>query len=488
MTLAPIAARRRDFTGGGLTALNLLGRVAIRDGPRPAHDGGSTVATASARPLFLEVAPDPVFGMFHAPRRGCERRPGPRSSSCPPWGWDEVASYTSRRAWADDSPRTATRPSGSTCPGPVTAPGRRRTRSRRRPGRDAITAAAAWLAASPGVSRVAAIGLGLGGLLAAAAIAGGAPDRRPGPVGGARSGAGPSCASSARSPALQDTRLGAGRRAGRRTGCPDGWLEVGGFVLSAETIAALEALELAAMSSAGLSARAAARPRRHRRRCAPSRHALGSAGVEVTTAPGPGWTGMVFHPEQYAPAAAASSTRSTAWLDERAVGVRRPDRRVAAPPIVETTSSCSRTASESGRRRSGSSSRSGELFGVLGRAGRRDRRRTCRGRLPERRRRPADRPEPAVGRDVAALERAGRADDPGGPRGDRRRRRRSGPLRGRRQLLHARGRARRCGSIVDDLERRGFGPRFVLIGLCAGGYWAFHTARRRTRGWSRPSS
>jgi pimeloyl-ACP methyl ester carboxylesterase len=34
---------------------------------------------------------------------------------------------------------------------------------------------------------------------------------------------------------------------------------------------------------------------------------------------------------------------------------------------------------------------------------------------------------------------------------------------------------RQVGSIVDELEGRGFGPRFVLIGLCAGGYWAFHT-------------
>ncbi len=34
---------------------------------------------------------------------------------------------------------------------------------------------------------------------------------------------------------------------------------------------------------------------------------------------------------------------------------------------------------------------------------------------------------------------------------------------------------RQVSSIVDELERRGFGPRFVLIGLCAGGYWAFHT-------------
>src|SRR4029077_4457640 len=32
------------------------------------------------------------------------------------------------------------------------------------------------------------------------------------------------------------------------------------------------------------------------------------------------------------------------------------------------------------------------------------------------------------------------------------------------------------GAILDDLHARGLGPRFVLIGLCAGGYWAVNTA------------
>jgi hypothetical protein len=37
------------------------------------------------------------------------------------------------------------------------------------------------------------------------------------------------------------------------------------------------------------------------------------------------------------------------------------------------------------------------------------------------------------------------------------------------------------GAILDDLEGRGLGPRFVLIGLCAGAYWAFHTAAADSR-------
>ena len=31
-------------------------------------------------------------------------------------------------------------------------------------------------------------------------------------------------------------------------------------------------------------------------------------------------------------------------------------------------------------------------------------------------------------------------------------------------------------SIVDDLAGAGSGTRFVLVGLCAGAYWGFHTA------------
>jgi pimeloyl-ACP methyl ester carboxylesterase len=36
-------------------------------------------------------------------------------------------------------------------------------------------------------------------------------------------------------------------------------------------------------------------------------------------------------------------------------------------------------------------------------------------------------------------------------------------------------------SIVDDVVRRGLGTRVVLVGLCAGAYWAFHTAAEDDR-------
>ena len=36
-------------------------------------------------------------------------------------------------------------------------------------------------------------------------------------------------------------------------------------------------------------------------------------------------------------------------------------------------------------------------------------------------------------------------------------------------------------AILDALEARGYGERFVLVGLCAGGYWAFNAADRDPR-------
>ena len=37
------------------------------------------------------------------------------------------------------------------------------------------------------------------------------------------------------------------------------------------------------------------------------------------------------------------------------------------------------------------------------------------------------------------------------------------------------------GAVLDALEARGAGPRFVLVGLCAGGYWAFNAAAQDDR-------
>src|SRR5262249_58077263 len=50
---------------------------------------------------------------------------------------------------------------------------------------------------------------------------------------------------------------------------------------------------------------------------------LAEAGVDVTAAPGPGWTDMVFHPEQYTPPAEVFD-RVGRWLAGAPVGRPRP--------------------------------------------------------------------------------------------------------------------------------------------------------------------
>ena len=426
-----------------------------------------TVATASARPLYLEGPAGPVFGMFHPPREGVGP-PGTAVLIVPPWGWDETASYTGRRAWADhlaeaghptlriDLPGTGESAGTAADPALVTA------------WRDAISAAAAWLAAVPGVSRVGAIGLGLGGLLTAAAIARGAPIDDlvlwSAPVRG-RTFLREQRAFSA----LQDTRLGAAAGESETDGLPEGWLEIGGFVLSAETIAELGSLDMATMAFGDLH-RALLLVRDGVANDGALEAQLQAAGVDVTTAPGPGWTGLVFHPERYDPPVRVFG-EVAAWL-ATAPPSSVPRTGVAAPPVAERSDML-----EDGVRIRESAIHIeqpfGRLFGLLGE--------------------PVDEPASAV---TAVFLNAGAV-------------RRIGPNRlwvETSRRWNARGIAtvrvdlegigdadgdpgryrdvgnfytpevgRQVDSIVDELERRGFGPRFVLIGLCAGGYWAFHT-------------
>ena len=425
-----------------------------------------TVATASARPLYLEGPAGPIFGMFHPTRDGLDPG-GVAVLIVPPWGWDETASYTGRRAWADsladaghptlriDLPGTGE--SGGTAgdPGLVAA------------WTDAITTAASWLAAVPGVSAVAAIGLGLGGLLTAAAIGRGARIDDlvlwSAPVRG-RTFLREQRAFSA----LQDTRLG---RAGEPStdGLPEGWLESGGFVLSADTIADLGSLEMATMSFEGLR-----RALLLERDGIPNDGALEAelrvAGVDVTTAPAPGWTGLVFHPEQYDPPVQVFG-RVAGWLAEATPSHARTTG-IEPPTVVDTSEML-----EGGVRIRETpipiEQSFGTLFGVLGE--------------------PVDGPVSAV---TAVFLNAGAVRRIGPDRlwVETSRRWNARGLATIRVDLEGIGDAdgdparyrdvgnfytpeigRQVSSIVDELERRGFGPRFVLIGLCAGGYWAFHT-------------
>lgn len=123
------------------------------------------------RALYFDVRGEPALGLFH-PAAGTA---GPSVLICPPFGREDATSYRSRRRWAEslaDAGMPALRfdlPGTGDSGGRIGAPGRLESWLA------AVDAAARLLQAETGRARTAAIGIGLGGMLAVAALDTGAP-------------------------------------------------------------------------------------------------------------------------------------------------------------------------------------------------------------------------------------------------------------------------------------------------------------------------
>ncbi len=458
----------------------------------PGPEIGNRPATApAARALVLDVDPDPVFGTFHE-----AAEPGHATAVLilPPWGWDEITSYRARRAWARSLAAEGWPTLRIDLPGAGDSAGEPGDPDRVLAWRRAIAGAAAWLAARSGIERVAAIGLGLGGLAAGAAIADGAPidelvlwgapDKGQGwlreqrafaalqtshnePAAGADgrpvNGTDPAAAAIGTAPARPDVDL----------------LEIGGFALSAGTVSDVRGLALTELLPGRLD-RALLLDRDGMAVSRKLVEALADAGTEVTQAAGSGWSRTVLHPEQYFEPVAVFRTVAS-WL---AAGEGRPSTparaagTLPAPPerdVLET-----RQAGVSIRERPIRIEQPfGELFGIQAEPADRAAgdlvavflnagaiRRVGPNRLwVETARRWAARGVPSVRMDLEGL---GDAD------GDPRRYADVGKF-------YTPAFGAQVTSIVDDVVRRGLGRRVVLVGLCAGAYWAFHTAAEDDR-------
>jgi alpha-beta hydrolase superfamily lysophospholipase len=209
---------------------------------------------------------------------------------CAPWGWDEVASYRSRKRWAErlaaaghptlrfDLPATghsAGAPTDEGLPEAWLA---------------AIAAAAEWLREVTGASRVAALGLGLGGLLAREACARGAAIEEL--IAWAAPASGKAFVRETR--AFSRMQEWHGEDGGA---LPEGAMEAGGFVLSAATIAALKGLSGGTSATAGPQ-RALLLGRDGIAVDDAVRRGLEAAGAEVRVGAGRGWGQFVIHPER----------------------------------------------------------------------------------------------------------------------------------------------------------------------------------------------
>lgn len=436
-----------------------------------------------ARSIYLGTEPGLTFATLHAPEPGLHARSA--VLLCPPFGWEEYCSYRSRRAWAEHLAAEGHTVLRLDLPATGDSGG-----SPRDPGRveawvGALGAAAAWLRDVSDAERTTAIGVGLGGLLACRAAAEGAaiddlvlwgvPARGasllrelrafarlnalridPDDPAGASDGAEPT---PAKQPAL-----------------PDGALEVGGFLLTEETLAALKALDLTASPLPDGAARRILLLERGGLGVDDGlRQHLERSGAAVSVVPGPGYDTMMAHPQEARPplrefeqvsawlprppagerprAASRIDDREQAQLEvggravgERPFAVEQPFGRLAgvlAEPVEgPATPLCAVLLNPGALRRIGPSRLWVEIA-----------------------RRWAARGVPTLRLDLEGI---GDAD------GDE-------TAYANTAELYVPKFVDQVLAALDELEQRGLPSRFVLGGLCSGAYWSFHAALRDPR-------
>lgn len=234
-----------------------------------------------AQPIYVSTDRGGLAGLFdHAVGRASVP-----VLICSPWGWDEVVTYRIRKRWAEHLAAAGHPTLRFDLPAVGDSAGVPGDPDLVEAWIDAVTTMARHLADASGGAAVCGLGLGLGGLLLRAAIERGAP------VDQVALWAAPSSGKSFVREARAFARLQT--RAAEEVDdpvLPEGWLDVGGFILSGASAAALKALDpvdtgglrrALLLGRDGVAADAALVDR------------LAGAGVEVDSAPGMGWGAMV---------------------------------------------------------------------------------------------------------------------------------------------------------------------------------------------------
>jgi pimeloyl-ACP methyl ester carboxylesterase len=417
------------------------------------------------RPACLAVEPDPVLALLHHSADASATA----ALICPPFGWEEMCSYRARLRWAQslaDAGYPAARlslPSTGDSAGSPSDPGRLEAWT------EAAASAAVWLREATSVQRVVGIGIGLGGMLLYRAAAQGAaiddlilwavPSR--GRV------------------LLRELRAYAGMVAARhpedeRPESPaEGDLELMGFLMSAETVSAVEAVRLTALELPDADQRRVLLLGRDGLAVDKQlREHLERSGAEVTVDNTGDYSAMMAHPQD-AQAPKATIARSISWLQEGAPKGAVAPVPASAPPETECMELTwgGATIRETPIRFEGEL---GEMFGVLTESSDSEPAPLTAVLLnggalwhvgPNRTyvelaRRWAARGVPTVRVDLHGI---------GDSDGDERE-----PLPNR--SLYTSERTQETLAILDQLAARGLPNHFVLGGLCSGAYWSMHAA------------
>ncbi|HXH97568.1 MAG TPA: hypothetical protein VNH40_10195 [Gaiellaceae bacterium] len=422
----------------------------------------------AACPLYLDVRGEAVLVHLH-PAQGA----GPAVLLCPPFGGRDINSYRSRFIWAERLAAAGMPALRLDLPGTGDSGG-----SLEDPGCldnwiAAVDGGVRFLRAETGRRRIAAIGIGLGGLLALAAVAEGSavddlvlwgvPARGRALV--------RELAAFARMESESIVAAGAPEP-------PDAWLDSiapGGFVLPAEAIRSLEELDVADLELGGAKGRRALLLGRDG--IAPDdelHRQLEAQGVSVEVADGRGFADMmsVFHEDARLPE--PIKDRVEAWL---LAGGRGETPWRAPLPVPLSTSRVAELSVDGVRIRETPievAHEGGRLAGVLSEAvdassaelmflflnaGAMRRVGPC-GLWVDLARRWAARGVSSLRIDLDGI------GDSSGGAGEHL----------HEEDLYAQSYLGQIRTALDELVARGASGRFVLIGLCSGAYWAFQTA------------
>jgi alpha-beta hydrolase superfamily lysophospholipase len=425
---------------------------------------------AGSRPVWLALTPEPVLAFLHAPPPGAARRTA--VLMCSPFGWQENCSYRGRRRWALAMAEAGFPSATFDLPGSGDSGGSARDPGRLEAWTGAVAGAAAWLADATDADRIVAIGIGLGGMLACRAVASGAPIDDlilwEVPAHGR---------TLVRELTAYSQMLASMRPEDQRAPGPDGDLDCSGYLLSGETVRDLEGLNLPALELPDATRRRVLLLGRDGR--APDRRLreyFEQAGAAVTGEPTDDFRDLMLHPQK---SRTPSNTivRTISWLSEREDSdPSHPSDQVArrgAEPLERGSVDVAwgdATVRETPIRFDGPA---GEMFAVHAESTELAPAPVCavwlnggalRHTGPNRAwvevaRRWAARGVPTVRVDHLGIGDSDGADEDVSD-----------------ASLYRPERIDETMAVLDQLSERGLGDRFILGGLCSGGYWSLHAA------------
>jgi alpha-beta hydrolase superfamily lysophospholipase len=416
------------------------------------------------RAFYLDVGGEPVLSLLHEADGGA----GPAVLMCPPFGREDVASYRSRREWADSLACAGMPVLRFDLPGTGDSGGRIEESPRFESWIETVRVLAGFLRQTTG-HHTAAIGIGLGGMLAVAATSGGAPidDLVLWGVPGNGRTLARELAAIAR---IETDSIVA---AGAPEPPPEGTQELapGGFLLSANVVESLRRLDLAELRVFGIG-RALLLTRDGIPPDDSLRAMLEASGACIDVADGDGFGGMMTVLPEAAQLPEGVRRAVEAWL------AAAPARSVT---IAQTSSTVPRRTTAELRMGTAAISEEPlqidyegrELFGILSRPTGTDEgeaalvllnagaiRHTGPSRLwVELARRWAANGTPTLRIDLAGI-------------GDASGRGRSLTI----ADLYSPDYVRQVRAALDAIAAQTAVRRFTLLGLCAGAYWGFHTA------------